>query len=124
MNTAIWIAQALLAAAMLAAGLLKLTQTKEQLVEHSMVWTEDFSPQQIKGIGTLEVLAAIGLIVPALIDVAPVLVAVSASGVVLLMIGAAATHLRRGEKQEVLTNLVIAALALFIAIERFGPHAF
>jgi hypothetical protein len=43
---------------------------------------------------------------------------------VLLMIGAAATHLRRGEKQEMLTNLAIAALALFIAIERFGPHAF
>jgi uncharacterized membrane protein YphA (DoxX/SURF4 family) len=124
MNTVIWIAQALLAAVMLAAGFLKLTKTKEQLVANGMAWTEDFSSQQIKGIGTLEVLAAIGVIVPALIDVAPVLVAVSASGVVLLMIGAAATHLRRGEKQEMLTNLAIAALALFIAIERFGPHAF
>ncbi|HWI23039.1 MAG TPA: DoxX family protein [Baekduia sp.] len=125
MNTIIWIAQALLAAFMLAAGLAKLTRTKEQLVgSDSTAWTEDFSPQQIKGIGTLEVTAAIGLIVPALIDVVPVLVAVAASGVVLLMVGAGVTHVRRGEAQKLPVNIVVAALALFIAIERFGPHAF
>ena len=125
MNTMIWIAQGLLAAAMLGAGLPKLTKTKEQLgASDNMTWTEDYTDSQIKAIGTLEVLAAIGLIVPALIDVAPVLVAVAASGVVLLMLGAAATHLRRGEKQVLPINLAIAAIALFIAVERFGPHSF
>ncbi len=125
MNTVVWITQGLLAVALLAAGLTKLAQSKEQLVASgNMDWTEDFPEPQIKGIGTLEVLAAIGLIVPALLDLAPVLVGVAAVGVVLLMLGAAATHLRRGEGQMVPVNLVIAAIAVFIAIMRFGPEAF
>ena len=90
----------------------------------NMDWTEHFPEPQIKGIGTLEVLAAIGLIVPALLDIAPELVGVAAIGVVLLMLGAAATHLRRKESQMVPVNLVIAAIAVFIAIMRFGPEAF
>jgi hypothetical protein len=52
-----------------------------------------------------------------------VLPAVAASGVVLLMIAAGATHLRRGELRVLPLNLLLAALALFVAIERFGPHS-
>jgi hypothetical protein len=89
-----------------------------------MDWTEDFPEPQIKGIGTLEVLAALGLILPALLDIAPELVGVAAIGVALLMLGAAATHLRRKEAQMVPVNLVIAAIAVFIAVMRFGPEAF
>ncbi len=125
MNTIVWIAQGLLAFAMVAAGGMKLAQSKEQpMASGNMDWTEDFPEPQIKGIGTLEVLAAIGLVVPALLDLAPVLVGVAAVGVVLLMLGAAATHVRRGEGQMVPVNLVIAAIAVFIAIMRFGPEAF
>jgi hypothetical protein len=50
-------------------------------------WAEDFSDCAVKGIGTLEVVAAVGLIAPALVDIAPVLVPLAASGIVLLMIG-------------------------------------
>jgi hypothetical protein len=125
MNTVVWIAQGLLAVAMLAAGAMKLTQSKEQLMASgNMDWTEDFPEPQIKGIGALEVLAAIGLIVPALLDLAPELVGVAAIGVVLLMLGAAATHVRRKENQMVPVNLVLAAIAVFIAVMRFGPEAF
>ena len=125
MNTIVWIAQGLLAAAMLGAGVMKLAQSKQQLMASgNMDWTEDFPESQIKGIGALEVLAAIGLILPALLDIAPVLVAIAAVGVALLMLAAAATHLRRGEGQMVPINLLIAAIAIFIAIMRFGPEAF
>jgi uncharacterized membrane protein YphA (DoxX/SURF4 family) len=124
MDTIVWIAQGLLAVAMRASGATKLTKNKEQLAASGMAWTEDFRENQIKGIGTLEILAAIGLIVPALFDVAPVLVGVAAVGVVLLMLGAAATHMRRNEPQMVVINLVIGAIALFIAIMRFGPESF
>ncbi len=125
MNTVVWIAQGLLAVAMLGAGAMKLTQSKEQLMASGqMDWTEDFPEPQIKGIGTLEVLAALGLILPALLDIAPELVGVAAIGVALLMLGAAATHLRRKEAQMVPVNLVIAAIAVFIAVMRFGPEAF
>ena len=125
MNTVLWIAQILLAVAMLGAGAMKLTQSEEALMASgSMDWTEDFAEPQIKGIGALEVLAALGLILPALLDIAPVLVGVAAVGVVLLMLGAAATHLRRKERQMVPVNLVIAAIAVFIAVMRFGPESF
>ncbi len=125
MNTAVWIAQALLAVAMLGAGAMKLSKSKAELqASGSMDWTEDFPEPQIKGIGTLEVLAALGLILPALLDIAPVLVGVAAVGVALLMLGAAATHLRRKEGQMVPVNLVIAAIAVFIAVMRFGPESF
>ena len=124
MNTVVWIAQGLLAVAMLGAGAMKLTKPKAELQSSGMAWVEDFTESQVKGIGSLEILAAFGLIVPALLDLAPVLVAVAAVGVVLLMLGAAATHVRRGEGQMVPVNLAIAAIAVFIAVMRFGPEAF
>jgi uncharacterized membrane protein YphA (DoxX/SURF4 family) len=124
MNTVIWIVQGLLAVAMLAAGSQKLLKTKEQLLAGgNMDWTEDFAPGEIKGIGSLEVLAAVGLVLPAALDIAPMLTAVAAAGVVLLMLGAGATHLRRGEKHMLPINLALGGLALFVAIERFGPNA-
>jgi uncharacterized membrane protein YphA (DoxX/SURF4 family) len=124
METVIWVFQGLVAAVVLAAGLMKLSQSKDQLLASgNMDWTEDFAPGQIKGIGTLEVLAAVGLILPAALGVVPVLTALAASGVVLLMLGAGVTHLRRGEQQMLPVNATIAVLALFIAIERFGPHS-
>jgi DoxX-like family len=88
-----------------------------------MAWVEDFDERQIKEIGTLEVLAAGGLILPPAFDVAPVLTSLAASGVMLLMVGAGATHLRRRELGMLPVNLLLAALALFVAIERFGPHS-
>jgi uncharacterized membrane protein YphA (DoxX/SURF4 family) len=116
--------QGLLATTILMAGAMKLGQSKDELLASgSMDWTEDFAPGQIKGIGMLEVLAAIGLTVPSALDVVPVLTALAATGVVLLMIGAAAIHLRRGEQPMVLANILIAGLALFVAIERLGPHS-
>ena len=123
METVIWIAQGLLAAVLLMAGSMKLAQPKERLAASGQAWVEDFDAQQVKGIGALEVLAAAGLIVPAAFDLVPILTALAASGVALLMLGAGATHLRRGELHMLPINTALAALALFIAIERFGPHS-
>jgi uncharacterized membrane protein YphA (DoxX/SURF4 family) len=123
METAIWIAQGLLAAVLLMAGSMKLAQPKERLAASGQAWVEDFDAQQIKGIGTLELFAAVGLVLPAALDLAPVLTPLAASGVVLLMLGAGATHLRRGELQMLPVNAALASIALFIAIERFGPYS-
>ena len=124
MNLALWIAAALLALAFLATGLLKITRSKEKLAAAGMGWTEDFSPSVIKAIGVAEVLGAIGLILPAVLDVAPFLVPIAAVGLALVMVGAATTHLRRKETPMVALNVVLLALALFVAWGRFGPYAF
>lgn len=124
MNVALWIIAALLAAAFLAAGTMKLAQSKEKLAASGMGWTEDFSQTVIRVIGALEVLAAIGLILPAVLDIVPVLVPVAALGLVALMVGAAATHNRRGGHQMIVINGVLLVLARAVAWGRFGPYSF
>ena len=86
-------------------------------------YVEDFTDAQIKTIGTLEVLGAIGVVVPAAIGVAPILTPIAACGLALTMVVAAATLIRRGELSHVPLNIVMFALAVFVAIERFGPYA-
>ena len=123
MNIALWVVAGLLAAAFLAAGLAKATQPKAKLATN-MAWVEDFSPTMVKVIGGLEVAAAVGLILPPVLDILPVLAPLAATGLVLMMVGAAVTHVRRGEKQLIPVNLVLGLLALFVAWGRFGPYAF
>jgi hypothetical protein len=113
-----------LAVAFLAAGVMKLTQPKEKLAASGMAWTEDFSPTTIKLIGLLEVAAAFALILPAILDAAVDLVPFAAIGLVLLMLGAAATHLRRGESQMVGVNALLIALALVVVWGRLSAHPF
>ncbi|WP_329374949.1 DoxX family protein [Streptomyces sp. NBC_01483] len=124
MNLALWIIAGALGAACLAGGAMKLTRPKEKLAASGWGWVEDFGVGSVKAIGALEVLAGVGLILPAALGVAPVLVPLAATGVLLLMIGAAVTHFRRHEVQSIVVNLVLLAVAGFVAWGRFGPHSF
>jgi uncharacterized membrane protein YphA (DoxX/SURF4 family) len=123
MNVVLWVLAGLLAVVFLAAGAAKLTQPKEKLATN-MDWVEDFSPGTIKLIGGLEVLAAIGLVLPAALDIVPVLVPLAAVGLIALMIGAALTHARRREFPMIAINVVLLVLALVVAWGRFGPYSF
>jgi uncharacterized membrane protein YphA (DoxX/SURF4 family) len=111
-----------LALAFFAAGLTKLTQPRQKLAT-TMGWVEDFSDPGVRAIGALEVLGALGLLVPALTGVATVLVPIAAVGLALLMVGAAATHRRRGELPMIGINTVLLVLAVVVAWARFGPYS-
>ncbi len=125
MNTALWIIAGLLAVAFLAGGTIKLILPKHKLAAaRGGAWAEDFSAGTVKAIGALEVLAAVGLILPAVLDIAPVLVPLAAAGLVLLMVGAIITHLRRHEAKVIVANLAYLALAAIVAWGRFGPDSF
>jgi uncharacterized membrane protein YphA (DoxX/SURF4 family) len=123
MNIALWITAGLLAALFLASGAMKLAQPKEKLVASGMGAVGGFSEGTVKAIGALEVLAAVGLVLPAALGVAPVLVPLAAVGLVLLMAGACVTHLRRREAQGVVVTLVLVAVNVFVAWGRFGPQS-
>lgn len=123
MNVALWIAQVLLAVVYGMAGAMKLTRPRLALAGQQR-WVEDFTDAQVKGIGVLEILAVIGLIVPPLLHVGTFLTPLAAIGVILLMTGAAITHLRRGEPANAAGNLVLLLLAAFVAIGRLGPYHF
>jgi hypothetical protein len=120
----LWIIAGVLAAAFLAAGLTKISQPKEKLAALGLGWTDDFSSRSVKMIGALEVLAAVGLILPAALGIAPVVVPLAAVGLVLLMIGAAMTHARRKEVPMIVGNLVLLALSAVVIWGRFGPYSF
>ncbi|WP_448612836.1 DoxX family protein [Modestobacter sp. URMC 112] len=124
MDVVLWIVAGVLAVAFLGAGLMKLAQPKEKLVESGMGWAGDFSPGVVKAIGVLEVLGALGLILPALFGTAPVLVPLAAAGLALLMVGAIVVHARRKETPMIVINVVLLALAVFVAWGRFGQYAF
>jgi uncharacterized membrane protein YphA (DoxX/SURF4 family) len=119
MNIALWIVQALLAVAFGMAGIMKLTQPKEKLAVQ-MGWVEEFAPTTVKGIGLLEVLGAIGLILPHLTGILPWLTPLAAVGLVLTMLGAIVTHFRRHEHQMMVVNVVLLALAAVVAYGRFA----
>lgn len=123
MNIALWIVAVVLAVAFGMAGLMKLTQPRAKLAE-SMGWVNDFSPGAVKTIGALEVLGAVGLLLPAVVNVAPVLVPVAATGLAIVMLGAMVVHARRGEYPMIAINAVLFVLAAFVAWGRFGPYAF
>lgn len=119
MNIAIWIAQGLLALVFAGAGISKLMQPYEKMAER-MGYVKDFAPGAIRGIGVVEVLGAIGVILPASIGAlrVPWLIPLAAFGLALNMAGAMATHLRRREVPMMIGNLVLLALAAFVAYGR------
>lgn len=124
MNIALWIVAGVLAAAFAAAGGMKLATPRKQL-EPKMAWVADVSDGQVKGIGAVEVLGAIGLILPAALDIAPVLTPLAAVGLALTMAGAVVVHLRRGDGMAgAAPALVLGLLSVFVAWGRFGPYAF
>ena len=123
MNTTLWTLQFLLAAAFATTGGAKLLRPRLALAGR-MPFVVDFSDRQIKGIGMLEVLAAIGLIVPPLLGIGVFLAPLAALGLVGTMIGAALTHIRRGEYLSIAVNGVLLVMAAIVAWGRFGPYHF
>jgi hypothetical protein len=124
MNSALWIVAIVLAVVFAGSGLMKLLVAKDKLAKAGQGWAEDFSQSSIRLIGLAEILGAIGLVLPAAVHIAPILVPVAASALVLVMVGAAVVHARRNEAVNVVVNVVLIALAIFVAWGRFGPYSF
>ena len=114
MTIAVWIVAGLLAAAYLMAGAAKVLQSKDKL-QPKMAYVEDFSAGTVKAIGALEVLAALGLILPEATGILTWLTPTAAIGLMLVQIGAIAVHLRRGETK-VAMNMVLLLAAAFLAV--------
>lgn len=116
MNRALWIITGLLAVVYLFSGTAKLILPKEKLaIVSAGRWVDDFSARAVKSIGVLEILGALGLILPAALGIAPVLVPLAAAGLALLMAGAVLTRIRRHEPKPMAADLVYLALTTFVA---------
>lgn len=122
MNILLWIVQAVLAVMFAIAGTLKLTRPKDKLAAQ-LPWVTDFSIGTVRFIGTAELAAALGLILPAATGLATILTPLAATGLAVTMILAALTHTRRKEPSAIAFNAVLLALAALIAWGRFGTYA-
>ena len=115
MTHALWVVQGLLALLFLFAGGVKLVLPLEKLA----------GPVPLPGlfvrlIGVVEVLGAIGLILPALLRIRPGLTPLAAVGLVIIMIGATVITLASGDVTAVLIPLVVGLLAAFVAYGRWS----
>jgi uncharacterized membrane protein YphA (DoxX/SURF4 family) len=123
METALWTTQLLLAAIFLATGFTKLTQPRARLAAGPMGWAAGVTDLEFQTVGLLEVLGALGLVLPGALGVAPLLTPLAAVGLAMTMIGAIVAHARMGETDRLAAPLVLLVLTLFVAIERFGAHS-
>jgi uncharacterized membrane protein len=113
LNIGLWAAQILLAAAFGLFGSMKATQPLEQISE-MMKWVPTMSPMFVRTLGTLEVLGAIGLILPSLTRIMPRLTVAAALCFVILQVLAISLHLSRGEPEALGLNAILIGLSAFV----------
>ena len=118
MNVVLWVSQGLLAALFLVAGLTKSVQTMAEMSE-KMLWVATTPEWVVRLAGISEVLGALGVIIPAVMRIRPALSPLAAACLALVMALALVFHLVRGEMYALPINLVLMALALFVAYGRF-----
>lgn len=116
MNTAIWIIQGLLALLFLFAGGMKLVLPIEEFTTQMPLPLPDWF---VRFTGVVEVLGAIGLVVPWLVGIRPGLTPLAAAGLVIVMIGAVVYTLAAGEIAPALISFVVGILAAFVAYGRW-----
>lgn len=114
----LWTLQILLSGSLIWAGSLKLFQPIETL-QTMWPWTGEVSGSFVKLTGVFDLLGAFGLILPGLFRFKPILVPLSAAGIILLMIAAGIFHVSRGETEQIGVNIVFAILAGLIVWGRF-----
>lgn len=118
MNIALWVAQGLLAAMYLMAGLLKTFQTAK--TKEQLPWAKNRSDAFVRFVGISELLGALGLILPLVTGILPWLTVLAAVGLALIQLLAIFTeHLPKKEYNVIPVNIVLLALAAFIVIGRW-----
>ncbi|MGF9976960.1 DoxX family protein [Viridibacillus arvi] len=117
MNIILWIIQILLALLFITVGSKKAFQTDK--AKESMDWAKNVPNSRIIAIGIVEILGAIGLVLPWALDIAPILTPIAAVGLALTMIVAAILHAKLKENKAVVVNIIILVLISLVAIGRF-----
>ncbi|MCL7490322.1 MULTISPECIES: DoxX family protein [Streptomyces] len=109
MTIVYWIVAGLLASFYFYAGVVKVIRSRDRL-RPMMAWVDRIPLPAVRALGTLEVLGAVGLLLPPATGIAPWLALAAAIGFVLLQIGAITVHLT-GEDRQVMLNVGLIATA-------------
>ena len=117
LHISLWVAQVLLALAFGMAGFMKITMPIEELAKNGMSFVNNYAVGTVRFIGITEVLAAIGLILPAALRILPILTPIAASGLSVVMILATEYHISHNEPP--VPTIILFLIAVFVAWGRF-----
>lgn len=118
MKKVLWILQVVLAAMFLMAGTFK-TFTPIPELAIKMPWVNDFSEGMVRFIGFTQLLGGLGLLLPSVLRIKPFLTVVAGFALGLVMIFAAVYHISKGEFYALPTNIILGALASYVAWARW-----
>ncbi|MEZ4910418.1 MAG: DoxX family protein [Saprospiraceae bacterium] len=113
MVTTIWILKGLIASIFGFVGINKLVLQKAKLLDKGMKGLVNLDEKQIKGAGFLELLGAIGLVLPSIFNKYPILSAISALCLGLTMIVAGQINYKL--KLSIVPNIAIFIICVLIA---------
>ena len=117
MHVTLWILQVVLAVVFAIAGVTHFLPP-EGLPE-SMRGVAEMPAGVPYFIGTVEILAVLGLILPGLTGIQTRLTPLAGAGLILVMVGAIVWHAQREEFPNIVLNLILAAIAAFVAYGRW-----
>lgn len=100
MNVVVWVLQICLAVTFIYFGTLKMFLPIEK-IEKKVTWAHDYSVAKLKAFGFLEIIGALGILLPWRLGIFPILTPVAATGLAMVMAGAGMVHLKRDEGENV-----------------------
>src|SRR5580658_1031014 len=118
MNTALWIIQGLLAAFFLMPAYKKLSTPKEKLIEMKQIKPGE-STLRVRLLGLVELLGSVGIIVPYLTGILPVLTPLAAVGFGIVMVGAIVVHYKINDFKVLPLLGLVLVLSGVVAFYRF-----
>ncbi|MBK8622366.1 MAG: DoxX family protein [Saprospiraceae bacterium] len=117
LHISLWVVQILLAAAFGMAGFLKISLPLTELAAKGMGFVNHTPEMMVRFIGASELAGALGLILPAVLRIKPILTPIAAAGLAVIMLLAAKEHIEQNES--VMANVILFLLASFVAWGRF-----
>lgn len=117
MNMLLWIMQVLFGIYFITFGVIHFVLPPG--LPASMSWMYELSSGLHFFSGIAEILGGLGLILPGVTRIQTRLTPLAGAGIVVLMIGAIVWHMQRGEFQNIGLNLVLLAVAAWIAYGRW-----
>ncbi|HTZ52594.1 MAG TPA: DoxX family protein [Spirochaetia bacterium] len=119
MSAALWIVQGVLGVFYLAVGGWKAVMPED--VQKRMPWAAHRTVGFVKLVGTAEVLGSLGVVLPTLTGILPILTPLAAAGLAVIQVLAVITvHLPRKELRALPLNALLLGLAIFVAVGRWA----
>ncbi|HYG40723.1 MAG TPA: DoxX family protein [Cytophagales bacterium] len=116
METTIWTMQGILAAIFTASGLYILINTEK--LKSKLSWLNAYSPTMVAFICIAKIAGAIGLVLPMLTGILPVLTPLASIGIALIMLLALVYHVRKKEYKDMPATIIFFIMAMFVALYR------